>query len=843
MLATVPLLAQSVSLSVDVDTVEEHDRSSVLVTASIEEALDSDLSVPLAASGTATRESDYDLADIVIKAGGTSGSTRFTPIRDWDQEGDESAEISVDTAANSDLTQDGDSVSITIEDSYRGGDSNDAEPVAGADLFPYVETAGSRTNVEVTVTVYNLGSEVSTPGALVIRVFESDNIVSGAEVLRRDLYMPPIDPYPASYRYQDDIPLSILESDTTFVGVVNAVLYDDGNELNNNNNVNFFGFTINDQDLLEVRCRRPSRNNIAGQSDPLMAHLWHLRNTGQRSFSGTEGVPDADMRMERTLDSSWTGQGVVVAVVDDGLETCHPDLHNIDVAGSENFIANVFSDAYWYGSHPNDPFNPEPIGDHGTSVAGAISAIANNGLGGRGVAPGTTLRGFNLLKDFTFQNLIASLGGSNPDNNDLDVVNMSFGSILVSSYSFFYYDLFGYFTRWMRDEKGQLFVKSAGNAFRSCGALLHDIHAEIGCRSSVSDYTNNLPFVLIVGAFNSEDAKSSYSSAGSNIWVTAPAGEYGNAAPAIITTDQYGLDRGYGVLAGSFEPLTEDDSANPDGDNTALFNGTSAAAALMTGAVAVLLDVQPDLTFRDVKHILASSARTMQPELPRVRVAVGGSPFVLQHAWSTNAAGYAFHNWFGFGAIDLDAAVEMAESYDPDSLGTFAVTGWTGNYSFNPGTLAGVEIPDGSGSGLEESLEVVLPLSYEVCGEDTDERHCIEQGALDGVIDSQGDLVEVEVHIEAVQLRLIGEHPRMSDLGIQLTSPSGTESILNPVFNNAFVRAIDETDETHFLSNAFYGERPEGTWKIKIVDALPGESGEMLSWHLKFFVGQHPQSE
>ena len=84
--------------------------------------------------------------------------------------------------------------------------------------------------------------------------------------------------------------------------------------------------------------------------------------------------------------------------------------------------------------------------------------------------------------------------------------------------------------------------------------------------------------------------------------------------------------------------------ANPQGDYTSIFNGTSAAAPNASGAVALLLETQPELTWRDVKHVLAKTARQLHADTPRVRVAFGGVPAVLQHGWITNAAGYHFHN-------------------------------------------------------------------------------------------------------------------------------------------------------------------------------------------------------
>ena len=60
-------------------------------------------------------------------------------------------------------------------------------------------------------------------------------------------------------------------------------------------------------------------------------------------------------------------------------------------------------------------------------------------------------------------------------------------------------------------------------------------------------------------------------------------------------------------------------------------------------------------------------------------------------------------------------------------------------------------------------------------------------------------------------------HPFTNDLGIHLVSPSGTESILNPAFNEVLAGNADL--DWHLLSNAFYGESPNGEWMLKVVDA------------------------
>ena len=54
---------------------------------------------------------------------------------------------------------------------------------------------------------------------------------------------------------------------------------------------------------------------------------------------------------------------------------------------------------------------------------------------------------------------------------------------------------------------------------------------------------------------------------------------------------------------------------------------------------------------------------------------VGG--YIAEPGWTTNAAGYKFHNWYGFGAVDTDAAVTLAKNYTLGSLGSFTTTNET----------------------------------------------------------------------------------------------------------------------------------------------------------------------
>ena len=555
-------------------------------------------------------------------------------------------------------------------------------------------------------------------------------------------------------------------------------------------------------DRIPTTCTGFERDTVPATPDPLFGEQWSLNNTGQMSFAANGGVAGEDLNMRQTLVNGPTGAGVQVAVVDTGLEICHPDLAaNVEPGLSYNFNAPI-----WHGAQADDPFLPTVLGDHGTGVAGLIAAAANNGIGGRGVAPAAALRGFNFLSasapEIAYFDALG-MSDANPQSDDVHVFNMSFGVIgSAEDASADGRELFRSGVTDLRDGRGALYVKAAGNEFNDCtepdADPLLDLSTELGCTAANLDGTNNLPYLIVTGAFSANGKRSSYSSAGAALWVVAPAGEDGIDRPAMITTDQMGTDRGSDLYRGG---LADNAEANPLGDYTNRFNGTSAAAPNASGAIALLLETQPELTWRDVKHILAKTARQLHADIPPVRVAFGGVPAVLQHGWITNAAGYPFHNWYGFGAVDVDAALALAATHAPDSLGAFTES--------DPFRLAtGVTVPDHDGGGLTQ-IQNVTGLSR-------------------------------TANVEAVQLRIEVTHDRPRELGLELVSPAGTRSVINPVFNHALIGVDNPLDWT-ILSNAFYGEPPTGEWTLNVIDAAEGTIGTLDAWSLIFYLGEHPE--
>jgi subtilisin family serine protease len=528
-------------------------------------------------------------------------------------------------------------------------------------------------------------------------------------------------------------------------------------------------------------------------NDPFLSDQWHLKNTGQTAYAANGGVAGNDIGAAATYQAGIAGRGVKVAVVDSGLEIAHEDLASNVVPGSWNF-----------SNATTDPTSTATDGDHGTSVAGLIAAVRGNGLGGMGVAPSAGLNGYNVIHggNESLANFVAALGGGNgsgaPKSDDVWVFNQSFGYSttdpipLDATIAAQYLD--GVTN--LRGGLGAVYVKSAGNGFDVYGDGVNVVpdcnganQAGVSCQNASMDPDNTLPMNIVVGALNASGKRSSYSTAGAAIWVSAPGGEFGDLDPAMITTDQSTCSAGYARSDIGATAFDTGSLGNTSCNYTNTFNGTSSAAPVTSGVVALVLEANPSLSWRDVKNILASTARQVDSSIAPVTVALGDGIYTAELGWTTNAAGYKFHNWYGFGSIDADAAVAMAKTYNAQ-LGAFQDTTWLA------GTVVNGAIPDDSIAGAVGTVSVAKNLT-----------------------------------IEAVQIQVSTDHTWLGDLAVELTSPSGTKSILLNACNGFGTNSGTAT--IRLASNAFFGEHAAGTWTLKVVDGWALSTGNLLAWQIR----------
>ena len=807
------IAAARISISSSASEIDEWgDATSTDIRVSIDMVVDVDQTITLTSTGTAELDTDFELAstELTIAAGATQATTQLDSILDFDAEGEETATLVIDSITGGVAAGETSSVSIALAD--LGALYADAKSNLYGDLYVFFSDRVIRqTEIDFKVLVYNLGAKRTSGTTLQFWVSDLPSFATSIGGRTR-ASIPAMNPGGA-VAATITVDLDDFTSAGTYYVVAGARSVAEELPGRAYTNEDLAGFALNSSMQVITTCPDLSRNSSPGTADPLKSAQWNLDNTGQAAFAAAGGMAGEDLDMTGAITEGVAGADVKIAVVDTGLEICHPDLDgNVDSGKSYNFNSSD-----WRGSSATDPFFSNTLGDHGTAVAGIIAAEIDNGIGGRGVAPSAKIRGYNYLEaNVTGSPFLDSLGGStsNPDSSDVDIFNMSFGSFgLESNASADRVTLFKNGVTNLRNGRGAIYVKAAGNNFTRCSSLKRadeasdfDVNDEIGCVASNADAISNLPYILGIAAFNAEGKRASYSSAGSSVWVSAPAGEFGNAKPAMITTDQMGSDKGYDALifdvAGRTRGLMPGATDNPLGDYISTFNGTSASAPNASGAIALLLGKHPMLTWRDIKYILAKSARKIDPDIPEFKVAFGGKPTVLRHAWTTNAAGYHFHNWYGFGAISVDDALALAETHTPNSLGTFE-----DGSMFSKTEEA--SIPDNDGAGVSQSLSV------------------------SGLAES--------AKVEAAQLSIQVTHPFTNDLGIYLISPSGTASILHPVFSETLVG--DANLDWKLLSNAFYGESPNGDWTLKVIDAASGDTGTLDSWSLTLWTGEIPAKE
>ena len=208
-----------------------------------------------------------------------------------------------------------------------------------------------------------------------------------------------------------------------------------------------------------------------------------------------------------------------------------------------------------------------------------------------------------------------------------------------------------------------------------------------------------------------------------------------------------------------------------------------------------MLEEEPNLTLRDVKHILAATARQVDSDVTPATL-----DSITYHDWTTNDAGFAHHNYYGFGAVDADAAVSAAASYTNFGLGDEQSTADYSNCYKSVG-----------GAYLNELSNLYLRF---------------QDG--DGCVNGTVEFVKVRIRAEL-------EGSASYTTGIRLRSPSGTyATLLQPYSWTSDELGVSQY--TYFATSAFYGESASGEWRLYFFDhAANGDQIYIYDAGLKFY--------
>lgn len=329
--------------------------------------------------------------------------------------------------------------------------------------------------------------------------------------------------------------------------------------------------------------------------DPLYARQWHL-----------QGSVGRDINVVEAWEAGFSGKGVTVCIVDDGVQRTHPDL-----------VENYRSDGSFDFNFNNADPVPAYYDSHGTESGGTACA-ARNDICGVGVAFNANITGVKILGAPVTDHQ-ESLGLAYKTEKINQIMSNSWGpdddGLRLEGPGVLSHAAIQYSIQRGRGGLGTIYAWAAGNGRRRGDNCNYDGYA-------------NSRYTLTVGSIDHSGKQSWYSEdCAAMVAVTPSSGETGFS---IYTTD----------LAGSAGASRDDCSRT--------FGGTSASSPMLAGAVALVLEANPRLTWRDVFGVIIKSAAITDP---------------TNADWKTNQAGYKFSHHYGFGRVDVGQAVKIAQNW------------------------------------------------------------------------------------------------------------------------------------------------------------------------------------
>lgn len=506
-----------------------------------------------------------------------------------------------------------------------------------------------------------------------------------------------------------------------------------------------------------------------------------------------------DINILGAWQAGYTGKGVVIAIIDDGVDSLHPDL-SANFRNEYSWSTDKTREENLASANRGTPMLASSA--HGTAVAGVAAAVGGNGIGVTGVAAGADYAAINLLEATgasgrtAAQIHVAALlyqGQKGADGQPDMFADPDWSHVPVRVKNLSYGAQMGFITDDFSSDgqdainegskHGVIYVIAVGNARTPDDSGQWKNNFDCG-----KDLMTSAPSVINVAALGADGKFAPYSNYGSNIFVTAPT--QGTGEMATVTTDRRGSE-GYNYDLKGEDPYFDESEGSPDDvlDYMSTFDGTSSAAPVVSGVMALGVEANAGLNARLAQHILVRTSRVVDAD---DSTRVGG--------WVRNGAGNWYNRNYGFGLIDASAFVFEAAKHGRVSEQTL----------FNSGEV------DVNRSFFDEGPEISYLYTVEIA-----------PGMLQPV-----EFISVYFLITGLQTDLgaygtgtgDGTGSIMGDFEAWLTSPDGTRQMLFsddrliPPSNTAERSHQENMLEWEFLSYAYWGENPEGDWLLELIN-------------------------
>ncbi|XP_047448534.1 proprotein convertase subtilisin/kexin type 5b isoform X2 [Mugil cephalus] len=486
----------------------------------------------------------------------------------------------------------------------------------------------------------------------------------------------------------------------------------------------------------------PAQNNMF-YNDAKWSSMWYIHcNDDVHNCQ-------SDMNIMGAWKRGYTGKDVVVTILDDGIERNHPDLfQNYDPQASYDVNSNDVD--------PMPRYDATNENKHGTRCAGEVAAAANNSHCIVGIAYNARIGGVRMLDGDVTDMVEARSLSLHPQH--IDIYSASWGpdddGKTVDGPASLARQAFENGIRMGRKGRGSIFVWASGNGGRSRD------------HCSCDGYTNSIYTISI----------SSTAESGRKPWYLE------ECSSTLTTTYSSGESYDRKIITTDLRHRCTDSHT-----------GTSASAPMAAAIIALALEANPLLTWRDVQHIIVKTSRAGHLSAPD---------------WKTNAAGYNVSHLYGFGLMDAEAMVKEAERWKQV-----------------PNQHVCVESAD-------RQIRTIRP------------EHAVRSVyKATGCTDNPNHHV---IYLEHVVVRITITHPRRGDLSINLTSPSGTKSQL--LANRLFDHSMEGFKNWEFMTTHCWGEKAAGDWVLEIYDS-PSQlrsqkvPGKLKEWSLVLYgTSVHPYS-